>query len=262
MLPFIRNNNQAELRAFDDVCSRLAGFDPLLSSEWVDGFLTALHAGPRLPTLEDWLPALCGDAFERAFADPPSHAQALRALKARMAVLRDQLNPDLLAEHPEDLRLAPLMAEWTDADRERLVADGAFPADDAALVQTGAVWAEGFVAGAMKFDTLWPEPDDTDELAPLYATLWAQIEALCLPPDSPEMQAHLAEYFPGKPLTRDDLIVEASYAVQELRLWWLDHAPRPETRRVDKAPGRNDPCPCGSGRKFKKCHGQSGDPVT
>jgi uncharacterized protein len=29
----------------------------------------------------------------------------------------------------------------------------------------------------------------------------------------------------------------------------------PGTRRVDKQPGRNDPCPCGSGRKFKKCHG-------
>jgi preprotein translocase subunit SecA len=25
-----------------------------------------------------------------------------------------------------------------------------------------------------------------------------------------------------------------------------------------KAPGRNDPCPCGSGRKFKKCHGAQG----
>ncbi len=25
--------------------------------------------------------------------------------------------------------------------------------------------------------------------------------------------------------------------------------------RVEKAPGRNDPCPCGSGKKFKKCHG-------
>ncbi|MFL5812284.1 MAG: SEC-C metal-binding domain-containing protein [Bdellovibrionia bacterium] len=23
---------------------------------------------------------------------------------------------------------------------------------------------------------------------------------------------------------------------------------------VDKA-GRNDPCPCGSGKKYKKCHG-------
>jgi uncharacterized protein YecA (UPF0149 family) len=21
------------------------------------------------------------------------------------------------------------------------------------------------------------------------------------------------------------------------------------------APGRNEPCPCGSGKKFKKCHG-------
>ncbi|MDD2836465.1 MAG: SEC-C metal-binding domain-containing protein [Methanothrix sp.] len=23
-------------------------------------------------------------------------------------------------------------------------------------------------------------------------------------------------------------------------------------------PGRNDPCPCGSGLKYKKCHGQAG----
>jgi preprotein translocase subunit SecA len=26
--------------------------------------------------------------------------------------------------------------------------------------------------------------------------------------------------------------------------------------RVDKAPGRNDPCPCGSGKKYKQCHGK------
>lgn len=25
---------------------------------------------------------------------------------------------------------------------------------------------------------------------------------------------------------------------------------------VDKRPGRNDPCPCGSGKKFKYCHGK------
>jgi hypothetical protein len=32
---------------------------------------------------------------------------------------------------------------------------------------------------------------------------------------------------------------------------------RPATPvRVDKAPGRNDPCPCGSGKKYKQCHGQ------
>jgi preprotein translocase subunit SecA len=26
---------------------------------------------------------------------------------------------------------------------------------------------------------------------------------------------------------------------------------------VQKTPGRNDPCPCGSGKKFKNCHGRN-----
>lgn len=35
-----------------------------------------------------------------------------------------------------------------------------------------------------------------------------------------------------------------------------DHGPRPEpVRRAEPKVGRNDPCPCGSGRKFKKCCG-------
>ena len=28
---------------------------------------------------------------------------------------------------------------------------------------------------------------------------------------------------------------------------------KPEAAKLDA--GRNDPCPCGSGQKFKKCHG-------
>ncbi|HOI88510.1 MAG TPA: SEC-C metal-binding domain-containing protein, partial [Lentimicrobium sp.] len=27
--------------------------------------------------------------------------------------------------------------------------------------------------------------------------------------------------------------------------------------RVEKKVGRNDPCPCGSGKKYKNCHGQT-----
>jgi preprotein translocase subunit SecA len=27
--------------------------------------------------------------------------------------------------------------------------------------------------------------------------------------------------------------------------------------RVEKKIGRNDPCPCGSGKKYKSCHGQN-----
>ncbi len=31
-----------------------------------------------------------------------------------------------------------------------------------------------------------------------------------------------------------------------------------QQRRTGKTPGRNDPCPCGSGKKYKKCHGAAG----
>ena len=33
-------------------------------------------------------------------------------------------------------------------------------------------------------------------------------------------------------------------------------APKQQTvRNTNNKPGRNDPCWCGSGKKFKKCHG-------
>jgi preprotein translocase subunit SecA len=36
-----------------------------------------------------------------------------------------------------------------------------------------------------------------------------------------------------------------------------DDSIKPTPRRnADKKVGRNDPCPCGSGKKYKKCHGQ------
>jgi preprotein translocase subunit SecA len=35
-----------------------------------------------------------------------------------------------------------------------------------------------------------------------------------------------------------------------------DRNQKTEPVRVDKKVGRNDPCPCGSGKKYKHCHGQ------
>jgi preprotein translocase subunit SecA len=31
--------------------------------------------------------------------------------------------------------------------------------------------------------------------------------------------------------------------------------PKPQPVKVDDKIGRNDPCPCGSGKKYKNCHG-------
>jgi len=39
---------------------------------------------------------------------------------------------------------------------------------------------------------------------------------------------------------------------------WPTVGSGPETRHVHKV-GRNDPCPCGSGKKYKDCHQSEGD---
>jgi uncharacterized protein len=47
-------------------------------------------------------------------------------------------------------------------------------------------------------------------------------------------------------------------AARNIHAYWLARrAPRERLRQLNKAPapGRNDPCPCGSGKKFKRCHG-------
>lgn len=35
----------------------------------------------------------------------------------------------------------------------------------------------------------------------------------------------------------------------------LEKTEKVEPIQADKQPGRNDPCPCGSGKKYKKCCG-------
>jgi uncharacterized protein len=257
MRPFTRaprENNASELRAFETTCARLGGFEPRIDFEWADGFLTSLAAAGRLPEPAEWLPALCDDAFERAFADPEDAQQALRALQVRLKVLADQLDAGQLLDDPQALRLAPLMSEWSAEERARLAADGLATDEELAVLHTGTVWAEGFACGMEAFPALWPPAPD-EEQAEFFDVLLQQVDALLLPPDSDEYRAHLARYYPQGAPTRDELIAEACHAVQELRLFCMDHAPRPATRRVQAAPGRNDPCPCGSGRKFKKCHG-------
>jgi uncharacterized protein len=244
-----------DVEAFDAVCRRLAGFDSRIDTEWADGYLTAIAAGPRAVPTDEWLPKLCGDAFERTFADPQDQAQAMAALCTRLDRLLRALDPELLLDDDEHVHLAPLMQEWNDEARKELVDAGHASADEAAQMQTGLLWAEGFFDAVHEFAGDWPEPAADDELAEVYAAMLDTVIALMLDPASDEFKAFAKKGWKDADPTRDELIDEACFAIQDLRLYWLDHAPRPPPRRVEATPGRNDPCPCGSGKKFKKCHG-------
>jgi len=253
-LRVLRDNTEAEIEAFALVCDRLGGFDERLSAEWIDGYLTALAAGPIALPLAEWLQAMAGDAYERAFADPEDRASAERALQTRMAALIDHLDAEALFEDADALRLSPLMLGWDDVTRAEAVQAGSIAADAAGELVTGALWAEGFFAALDAHGATWSGVIDDDEAA-YFDDLLKQVHVLRLPEGDAELAAHVAAVYGDEGADRNRLVDEACFAVQDLRLWWVEHAPRPVTRKVDKLPGRNDPCPCGSGKKFKRCHG-------
>ena len=248
------HNTEAEIEAFIRTCEVLGRFDGGISFDFVDGFLTALAAAPRQPPPEEWLTVLCDDAFGRAFADPIAYQEALASFQARLRVLLAQLDAEAMFDDPEGLRLDPLIAEYTDEDRRKLVQDEGMAEEDAAIYQTGVWWAEGFFNAVGGLPEIWAIPED-EEAEAAFGVAFKQIEALRTTPDEPGWKEHLATHWPQGEPSRDDLIHEACMSVQDIRLFWVDFAPKTVTRRVEATPGRNDPCPCGSGKKYKKCHG-------
>jgi uncharacterized protein len=245
--------------AFARICDTLAAFDGEGDLSFVDGYLTAVAASRRSISTDDWLPRVGGEAFDRAFADPPAVAEATQALEAWLTLRRAELEPGRLLDHPDQVFLTPLFDEWTEEDRQAILAKGEADADMVSSLQSGSLWAAGFMAAVEDFAEDWPSPDEADDSpqAEGYRAMTQLIACLTLGPNDETFRAFAAEQWQGELPTREELLNEACYAVQDLRVYWLDHGPKPEQRRVAPAPGRNDPCPCGSGLKFKKCHGAS-----
>ncbi len=257
MIPAPRQSSAADIEALQALCERLAGFGSDVSVEWLDGFLTALAAGPRAIPQGEYLAAMFDGNFERAYPDPDAAAPALAAIAARLTVLASHLHAESLYEQPDGIRLAPLMLTFDDAARQALVDAGHLSAEEAQeALQTGAEWAGGFSAAIQAFSDDWPEPDDDTEEGGWFHDCLTRLMALLMSAD--ELAKYIADEYPGQTMSRDELIDEALFAAQDLRLYWIEQQPKPATRVVAAKPGRNEPCHCGSGKKFKKCHGAAG----
>ena len=101
-----------------------------------------------------------------------------------------------------------------------------------------------------EWEPLMADPQAAALLAPVV------LYAMGYNPDRPELQleAEGAELLPA--------LIASVYGVRDWwRSYWRTHGARsahpvnlPTVRDTPKV-GRNDPCPCGSGKKFKKCCG-------
>jgi uncharacterized protein len=110
-------------------------------------------------------------------------------------------------------------------------------------------FAAGYAVGAAR-DPAWIGDDDRWTFAAPFAHLAGRLDLVPAP-----MLAKLEAMDDPKLLTRQNLgaIVKSTHeSFRKLRQAALPKAPPPA--RVSAARvGRNEPCPCGSGKKYKKC---------
>ena len=71
---------------------------------------------------------------------------------------------------------------------------------------------------------------------------------------APEQRTQRSQYTESKQNIGEEQLVDRN---QQAAAQHDTRAQQPRTPIIkDKLPGRNDPCPCGSGKKFKNCHGR------
>ena len=225
------------LRAFLDHPSRPRG---ALSYHELQGFLFAVVSAPKMIPPSDWLPIIFAE--EDAGYGSPDEA---REILGQIMALYNTINAAVLAPPtllPGDCQL-----------REDALANFE---DDAPIAQ----WSRGFVRGHEWLEDLWAE-HVPEELAGLDATLMAlgffasrQMAEDFLPETSAgessleTATAAMHEALPG---------AVAFYAAlgRSIAESVTKHDAEEAVPAHHGEVGRNDPCPCGSGKKYKKCCG-------
>ncbi|MCY7371333.1 MAG: UPF0149 family protein [Polaromonas sp.] len=246
--------------------------------EFCDGFMAALICSRRPIDEAEYLPVLLGAPDEPApaglepdaiapdaqplssaapFGSVNQQARFVRLWRRRWNEVRDALDADVESHEdercyaPEVLDMRSMVAEMAAeerADFERELGSDTLPA-------FAQVWALGFMYAVENWPEEWVPPRDREATEALNAALIA-IVALTEDDDSEaEVSPFVEDGPPSVSRARLNAFGDAIWAVYELRDVWRSIGPRVETVRKPAAPGRNDPCPCGSGKKYKKCHG-------
>ncbi|MBH9552166.1 YecA/YgfB family protein [Inhella gelatinilytica] len=233
-----------ELDELDRLLSEAPGGLEAMDVAMLDGYLCGVLVQPELIDSADWLP-LVFDAEGRplpADADPAWVARTTALIERRHAALRRSL--------AEEQWFDPIVLQLEgDEEPDPDPAFAALPDYSKPLVP----FASGFVTALNAFPNgLLSLTDDTVEQA-------MDRVARHLPCSDDDERAAMAELDAELPLKNlDEAVEDLVMAIVDLDA--LTEGQRYHVQPVrHEAPklGRNDPCACGSGKKFKACCGKN-----
>ncbi len=116
-----------------------------------------------------------------------------------------------------------------------------------------AVWCEGYLVGVALADPDWFSAGDdetVDELLFPFMALSGRLKEHALESGAPWEEGEAEKKL------MDDARAVFYETVEEAYQYWFDlRINRVPQKREGEKVGRNDPCPCGSGKKYKSCHG-------
>ncbi|WP_415798070.1 UPF0149 family protein [Comamonas aquatilis] len=233
--------------------------------EFCDGFLTALVCTRRPIEAAEYLPMLLGDgeALDVAqgqplpkldvFKDEAQQARFMELFELRMAEVREQLGTEVksladdMAFQPEALDTRGAILMLPEAEQAELA--------DEEVPSFSQVWALGFMFVVENWAEEWAAPRDKEAAQWLDAAMEFIVNLTEDDTDTPALNLYDEAGPASTSQERVDAFGEAIWAVYDLHQLWKSMGPRQETIVKGEQPGRNDACPCGSGKKFKKCHG-------
>lgn len=232
--------------------------DETPSWEFCEGFMVALICCRRAIAPSQYLPVLLGlpgaleDDFlnTASFADEAQMRQFAGLWTRRWGQICQALDTDV--DTLEDERT--YVPEVFDQRAAVLMLDPAQQAQFVweALPSLGQFWAMGFLSVVEFWPEEWVPPRDK-ALAQLAAHAMTFLEALSDSDDDEPLPNDQAPASASQ--QRWDDFAQAIWGVYDLRQIARELGPRVPTFVAADTPGRNDPCVCGSEKKYKKCCG-------
>ncbi len=222
--------------------------------EFCEGFLAALVCCRRVIPQAEYLPVLLGttEGALAPFADAAQRDRFLALWTRRWQEVQTALDAEV--ENLEDE--AAYQPEVMDVRG----AIAALPVEEQAelgeeLPAFAQVWALGFMYAVENWPEDWAAPRDKEAAQWLDEALETLVAMTEDDTGTPEISPFGDDTPPSVSMDRLNAFGDAIWAVYDLRELWRSIGPRVETVRKPAEPGRNDLCHCGSGKKYKKCHG-------